>query len=282
MRKKIIVLTSAALLIFGAIIGYIIYMAKHLPDNNPEKILAGNMLNPSQKVIACLGDSITHGAISCNYVDELSRRLNTKGFLLVNAGINSHLAYNALLRVKEVAACKPDYITVLIGTNDVNATMSKENEKRYISDMNLPQRPDKEWYRSNLKKICTELKSLTKARIALISIPPIGENPLSTEYLRAKEYSRIIKDVAAEENITYLPLFEKLDELLKGKNTPSLHTFNETNKLIYYSAARHYLFGVHYNDISASNGFTIMTDFLHLNCTGAGMVADLIEDFVIK
>jgi hypothetical protein len=32
--------------------------------------------------------------------------------------------------------------------------------------------------------------------------------------------------------------------------------------------------------ISAANGFVLTTDNLHLNGTGAAMIADLIEDFI--
>jgi len=42
----------------------------------------------------------------------------------------------------------------------------------------------------------------------------------------------------------------------------------------------HFLLGRSFDEISESNGFLIVTDFLHLNNRGAEMVAELIEGFV--
>jgi hypothetical protein len=44
----------------------------------------------------------------------------------------------------------------------------------------------------------------------------------------------------------------------------------------------HILLGRSLDEISSSNGFLIITDFLHLNSRGAGFVAELIEGFVTE
>lgn len=280
MAKRIVLFIFIIVVVLAGMHTYLKFRKTSLPNNNPAAFVAENMNINRQKVILCLGDSLTQGTLSCNYVDELSRRFKGKGYLLVNAGINGHLAYNALLRVKEAAGCNPDFVTVLIGTNDANAVMSKEKEERYISKMKLPRRPDKAWYRENLRELCRQLKSLTRARIALISIPPMGEDPKDPAYQRSKEYSAVVKEVAREEGVAYLALFEGMEEFLKGRTTPIPYVFEDNGRLMDFTVYRHYLLGTSYDDISKSHGFLLLTDFLHLNCTGAGMVADMIEKFV--
>jgi lysophospholipase L1-like esterase len=280
--KKILVLLAIVVGVLAGLIVYLNICARSLPDNNPAAFTVLNAGKSPGKVVVCLGDSITHGSVSCNYVDELSRRLSAKGFIFVNAGINGELAFNALLRVKEVAACDPDYVTVLIGTNDANATTSKEKEEISVQDMKLPKKPDRAWYRENMKEICRKLKSVTRAHIALISLPPMGEDRNDAAYRLAAEYSVIIKEVAREEKVGYLPLNESMNEFLKGRKLPLPHDFKETETLMYKAIVQHYLLRQSYDEISTSNGFMVLSDFLHLNCTGAGMVADLVENFVIQ
>jgi len=282
MRKKIIL--SGVAVVVAAVVGIILYLyclnaVMKLPDNNPQTFL--QQKNTTGKVLVCIGDSITHGRGSCNYVDMLVQKFGTKGYRVVNAGINGQLAYNVTRRLDEIIKCNPDYVTVLIGTNDANASMSKKNGKSYVSDMKLPQMPTKEWHRDNLEKICIELKKRTKAKIALVSLPPISENPASPAFARAKEYSDIVKEVAIRQKLAYLPLNEMMTLYLQQYKNKPLLEYNENWKFpMSKGIGQHILLGKSFDDISRANGFILLTDLIHLNCTGAGLVADTIENFV--
>src|SRR5262245_41482522 len=105
--------------------------AEQPPENNPRRFVKRARRRPGAKVVACVGASIVHGRVSYNFVDALERRLEAGGFQLVNAGVNGDLAYNARQRLDEVIACQPDFVIVLVGTNDVLATMSPRHERRY-------------------------------------------------------------------------------------------------------------------------------------------------------
>jgi len=76
------------------------------------------------------------------------------------------------------------------------------NSQYYIKKMALPQSLSADWFRDNLTLICTRLKKDTKARIALLSIPPIGENLDHSAYKQSAFYSKIIESAAIKENIT--------------------------------------------------------------------------------
>jgi lysophospholipase L1-like esterase len=281
-RKAVISIIVLVVLII-AIFSYGLYRAQKKPDNSPAHFLEGKSAKTESKIIVCIGDSITHGRVSYNYVDLLSRRLGAPGYALINAGINSELAYNVLQRLDEIIRCEPDFITILIGTNDANASLSEANGKRAVKNMKLPKMPTAEWFRENLIKICSQLKSRTKAKIALLSLPPIGEDFRDAAYKRTTSYSTIIREVASRERVAYLPLHETVTDYLKDQNhRPKLSYDKGWQSVMYRGIFLHILLGRSFDKISSSNGFLVVTDFLHLNSRGAEMVADLIEDFVIK
>jgi lysophospholipase L1-like esterase len=278
------ILTLAAVLICAGAVYYLIYTdAQRLPDNNPKSFLARGAEARQGTVVVCAGDSITHGRVSINYVDILSRRLSPPGFTFVNAGINSELAYNLGLRLDEIIRCDPDVVTILIGSNDANATLSGSAKRRYMKEMSLPRNPDSAWFRDNLAAICARLKSGTRARVALLSLPPMGEEPGSAAYRRAAEYSRIIREVAAAEKVDYLPLNEEMIRLIEARGEkPAVLYRGDPEFAMYRVLARHYLLRQSYDEIADSYRFLFLTDLLHLNTRGASAVAGLIEEYVTR
>ncbi|HOT47381.1 MAG TPA: SGNH/GDSL hydrolase family protein [Spirochaetota bacterium] len=286
MNKKVLIalLVPAVLLASALVIYGIIYRdAQRLPDNNPRSFLAKGRAARQCPVVVCAGDSITHGRVSVDYVDILARRPKLRGYAFVNAGINSELAFNLRLRLDAIIRCDPAVITILIGTNDANASLNDRSAQRAISEMNLPRKPDREWFRENLTALCVKLKARTKARIALLSLPPIGEEPGSDAYRRAAEYSRIIRDVAAEQKVDYLPLNETMSRGIEGRGVaPELRYEGDTEMPLYIVLAKHYLLRKSYDEISEENGLYYLTDLLHLNTRGASAVADLIEEYIHK
>ena len=115
--------------------------------NSPVHFLEDSARDKNKKTVVCVGNSITHGQVSYNYVNILSDRLSGDGYQFVNAGINGNLVYNVVNRLDMIIRCDPDYVTVLIGTNDVNASLSQKNSARYMIDMALPEKPNAEFFR---------------------------------------------------------------------------------------------------------------------------------------
>jgi lysophospholipase L1-like esterase len=69
--------------------------------------------------------------MSADYLALLRARLGSDGYEFVNAGINGNLAWNVLQRLDEVVACRPDAVTLLVGTTDVLATFGPAWEPMY-------------------------------------------------------------------------------------------------------------------------------------------------------
>lgn len=279
MLKKIALFTGIPILLLALAYGYARYMGTRLPDNRPQAVCGAGFNPGGKKVVVCIGDSITHGTVSENYVDMLASRLGG-GYIVVNAGINSELAYNALQRTGDAARCAPDYVTVLIGTNDANAAVNDENADRAVKNMKLPRRPDMDWYRYNLSQICRSLKMIPHARIALLSLPPIGEDSTGPAFKLSADYSAVVMEVARRENVAYLPLHERMTGYLAANAHQPKHPYSDLDRIMYFGIFDHYILRRSYDDISRHNGFLLVTDFLHLNSRGAGMAADLIEGFV--
>lgn len=280
MLKRILLAFAAIAVLLTSALLYVWISATRLPHNKPASMCGGDCNPGGRKVVACIGDSITHGAVSASYVEMLEKRLGSLKFTVINAGVNSELAYNALARIDEVIRCNPDYVTVLIGTNDANASLSETNTARYVRAMKLPRTPDREWYRENLTQICRRLRSDTSAKIAILSIPPIGEKNGSPEMVRSIEYAAVAREVASAEKTAYLPLNETMAAHLAQHKSTAKHPYSSIDSVMYAGVFKHFILRKSYDTISHDNGFLLLTDFLHLNSRGAGMVADLIEGFV--
>lgn len=258
-------------------VGYGYRAATRLPDNSPKSFLAS--AKNAGTVVVCIGDSITHGRVSHNYVDELADRFRDKDVSFVNAGINSQLSYNVVQRIDEVVDCDPDFITIMIGTNDASATLNEKNSARYVKTQHLPRVPTRQEYEENLVAIIDVLQKKTRAKIGLLSLPPITEDRTHPGYGRAAEYSAIIRRVAGQYNLAYLPLNESMDAGLQTRNGKSAYVAGESG-LLYTAIFSRYLLGRSWDEISQNNGFFFLTDNLHLNSRGALMAADLIDNFL--
>ncbi len=274
-----VVMGVLSLAVFGTLM-YLYASATRLPENAPRAFLNQPAV-PGQKVVVCLGDSLTHGRVSHNYVTDLAARYPDDKYRFVNAGINSELAYNTLQRIDEVVALKPDYVTILIGTNDAVAAISPKSARRYVERWDLPQTPTRQWFRENLSTIVDRLKKETRAEIALLSLPPVTETAQHTGYQCARVYSDVIREMAAEKQVAFLPLHEKMCGTVAVKPRECAFKFIGPERVLLYMAiVEHYLLGRCWNSISEKNGFVFLTDFIHLNEKGAGIVTDLIDAFI--
>lgn len=254
-------------------------VSKHIPENypNPQN---RQQIDASKKVLVCFGDSNTHGNVSYNWVNDLSSQLTD--YQVFNAGINSDLTYTLLQRIDDVIACKPNFITILIGTNDVNSTMGKIMEKRYqdLGRVSKDISPNFEDFKKNYIKIIRLLKAKTQAKIAVMSLPVLGEDLAHEANQKADKYSEFVKQLATDEQLIYLPVREKQKEFLQNNPQPLKHTFEETYKLLNFSVINYYLLGKNWDEISTKHGFQLTPDNLHQNSIAGGMIRDLVKDAI--
>jgi lysophospholipase L1-like esterase len=230
--------------------------------------------------LVCAGDSITHGNVSASYVELLAQ--NHPDWQVFNAGINSDLAETLLRRLGDVVSVNPDLVTVLIGTNDVNATMSRASLLSYRRHGKTAGTPDADQYRRNLTTIVRRLKAETSARIALLSLPPMGEDLTHEANRRADAYSDVIREIADAEGVAYLPLRERMKADLEANPSKPRIRFEETVSTVFVAAVLRHVFGWDFDRIAARYGNRLLTDNLHLNSRGAALVAEVVEAEFLK
>lgn len=232
--------------------------------------------------LVCAGDSLTHGNMSAPYVPGVAARLAAHGVEVFNAGINADLAETLLARLDDVVAARPDFVSVLIGTNDINAALSPADLARYRSrgKLRAPEPPSPATFRRHLTALVHRLRAETPAQVALISLPPLGENLDHDANRRANEYSAIIREVARAEGVAYLPLREQLLAELRARPGRAQADFGRTTLLIRLAMLRHYLLGHSWDRIAARLGHRFLTDNLHLNGPAAAILADLVASWV--
>jgi lysophospholipase L1-like esterase len=237
------------------------------------------MPDSHSRLVVCLGASIVRGNVSTNFVKRLDQRMRNNGFRFVNAGVNGDLAYNVLLRLKTIVDKEPDFIVILVGTNDVIGALVPGLAKWYRRAKKLPQLPAEQWYRDNVLKIVRYLKENTRAKIALASLPVLGEDLASTFNKTVSAYNAHLKEIAAREQIAYLPVHECQVEYLT-RTQPAGRDFDSSGRLTRGLLLRHYLLRQSYDTISGKYGYLLVTDGIHMNSLGASFIADEVESFL--
>ena len=237
-------------------------------------------------VVACLGSSSTAGqGQAFGWIDELSSRPQNANLTFRNLGVGGDLAYSALQRVPSLVATHPDKVVILLGANDV-LTLVFKNVRRMVGGLmkHIPKDPSPEWFRESLETIVRAVKAGTSAQIALCSLGPIGEDPVSIHpvqhelNLRIEEFSGIIKDISRSESVAYIPFFERLHERILASPGRPLTAFRFLP--IYGDTFRFYILRRTSDEIGRANGWQFHVDGVHLNRSGGMILADLVQEFL--
>ena len=232
------------------------------------------------RTVVCLGDSLTRGLVSASFVDQVERRLAGQGMRFINAGVNGDLAYNVLRRLDDVIALQPDHVILMIGTNDIVASLKRSNTLISRISKWLPQNPSFEWYQDNVLDILQRLKVETNAKIALASPPIVGEHLNSHSNKVARIYVDFLKETAEHEGLAYLPVYERMAEYLRSTGQHAGKPHKSRILMTAELTLRHIILKESYISISRRAGFIILTDGLHLNEKGAALVADVMEAYL--
>lgn len=224
--------------------------------------------------LLCLGDSITRAQVSADYVAMVRERL--PAFTVEGSGVNHEMSAALLARLDAVVAARPDAVTVLIGTNDLRYAMDSSDAASLSRRWRLFEPQDADTFCANLSDITTRLRDETGARIALLSPPVLGEDPSSRAMTLAAEYADITREVAAEHDVAYLPLHERMRSLLG-----SGPAYRPGGRYAARAAIRHFVLRQGFDTIARSRGLRLTTDTVHLNGAGATLVADLVAGFAL-
>lgn len=240
-----------------------------------------------KRIIVCFGSSTTAAKGTYNWIKELEERPQNKQFSFVNLGVGGDLSYNALKRLPEVIANKPDKIFILIGGNDILAAVFPNVKVFFTRWKHLPHYLSPAGFRQNVESLIKELKEKTSAEIFLISLPQIGEDSTSVNYIQAElnklyeEYNSILKAIAQKENINYIPLYEALHKQILASPGKA---FTKFSFLSFYRdyIFREFILRKSFDEIAKLNGWKYHIDGVHLNTNGGKILVELVQNALDK
>jgi lysophospholipase L1-like esterase len=246
--------------------------------NKPDTYPNATKLN-GKPVFVAFGDSLTQGNMSANWVAKLANaRPNLQVF---NAGMNADLTYTLLNRIDDLLACQPQYISLWVGCNDVNATMAPARMQRYYALGKITQDADHEGFVKNYRELIEVLIANTTAKIAIVSIAPITEDWQHPANQKGDIYNETVKQLAAEYNLDYIPFRETLRNNMPQSNG-QLSDYELGFPVIRRSCLKHYFLGKSWNEIATERKCMYLTDNIHLNDTAADIVLQQMLSFLDK
>ena len=232
------------------------------------------------RIIVCIGDSLTHGNIGVCWVDSLRQEFTNDKFL--NEGINGEVTWQVHQRLEPILACKPDIVTIMIGSNDVMASFDKNSGERYKNNNKLPEIPTFERYKELLPELIDRLKTVPK--IAICTLPPVGEYKDSSINNHINKFNEFIRLTAFDKNITLLPVSDLIWTELDNRTYPLKNDYDPNIfpiiRRIFGGIFHHYIFKKSWHSISKSKGQWVLFDQVHLNERGAGVVFNLVRKYI--
>ena len=136
----------------------------------------------------------------------------------------------------------------------------------------------------NLLAIVLRLTDETSAVIALCSLPPIGEDPVSGNPFQSElnrriaEFSDIVREIARQEGAEYVAVYETIAAQIR--KSPG-RAFTEFKFLSFYrDAFRTLVLRKSPDEVARINDWRFHSDGIHLNSRSGLIVADLVQKFI--
>jgi lysophospholipase L1-like esterase len=255
-------------------------------SRHPDKPPYGEVTVSEAETVACLGSSTTAANGTYDWVDELARRPQNSRFRFVNFGVGGDLSVNVADRLDPVARAAPDRVIVLIGTNDILASVFPNFRLFTRAWKRVSEDPSPAHFRHNLEVIIHRLQQATHATIALSSLAPVGEALRSDDAVQSRlndlvaAYNGVICDVARRSGAYYVPFYECFrDQLASSTTTKSFTRFS------FAAFYRDYLFREmilrrSFDQISQRNGWEFHIDGVHLNTKGGRILTEVVQQFL--
>jgi lysophospholipase L1-like esterase len=241
---------------------------------------------PRLETVACLGSSTTASRGTYKWIDELQKRPHNSRFRFVNLGVGGDLSANAVRRLDRVIARRPDRVVVLIGSNDIMASVFTNFRRFARIWKRLREDPTPERFAENLAVIVRRLQRETNARVALSSLAAVGEEPGSRHPVQARlndlfsAYNGIIREAAARESTDYIPFYETFQERLTRAGTRKPFTRFSFASLYRDYLWREMVLRQGFDEIAQRNGWEFHIDGIHLNTTGGRILNEAVQEFL--
>ena len=296
---KSAILTGCILLVASIHLLYMGHVLSQPPINNPARfILRFRIMSPARPVMVCIGDSLIHGRTSDDWIPKVPFLVSEKmkfdcpqvsDFMdpvwIVNAaqnGITSWIAHTE--KIQQAVSCYPDYILLMIGTNDVLSMYSPLASVNAAVTWSLPETCKMSVLERNLISMLDSLAERSPStEVAVCTIPPLGEDLASPANRLVKEANEIIRNIVESREaarVTVLDVNERLQsEITKGSTGKKL-PIELAALLMAFMAPLHYYLGIPWQMLSGIVGNRVLFDGMHLNEVGGDIVAGVVTDWL--
>lgn len=259
----------------GGVLAYTVARVQGRATGDVGDYLAGSPRLERPLVVA--GASIVRGRASVDFVQLLRERFPARTF--VNAGVNGNVAWELFQRIDQIIACRPAQVVILIGTNDVQATLSAGALRQTRESKSLPEEPSLDWYAACMTEIVTRLQSADVC-VALCSLPPIGQDLASPVNAAVREANSALRGICEATGAAYLPVYEHLADSLVSQGATTGPAWTGSWVPGVASLVQHYVLGRSYDAIALSRGWILSPDGVHMDSTGAGIIADVVSEWL--
>jgi lysophospholipase L1-like esterase len=238
------------------------------------------------ETVACVGSSTTASKGTYRWIAELESRPQNGRFRFVNLGVGGDLSFNIVRRLPRVIAMQPDRVIVLIGTNDILASVFPNFGRIVRLWKGLSDEPTAQRFRDNLSLIARTLRQETGARIALSSVAPVGEDPHSADPVQSRinelfaAYNGAIREVSSREATDYIGFYEAFQAALESSKTAK--PFSRFSFPSFYRdyLVREMILRRSFDEISRLNGWEFHIDGIHLNTRGGRILTETVQPFL--
>ncbi|GAX17359.1 hypothetical protein FisN_10Lh232 [Fistulifera solaris] len=272
------------------------------PANSPDQFEAWVRRKGARKpVLLCLGDSLTHGTVSSSFTPDIPYKLSstlglsppTQNFFMdplwvVNAGQNCITTHGILHeRLHRALGCFPDFVLIMIGTNDMQCLVNGSLAKAIVKINKLPEVPTMEIYERNLTKIIDYIHNHTpQTQIGVCTLPPMGENLDANPNRIVRQANEVIERVVkkAPGKVTLIPVYSRFESILEKKSKKSGSKFEYHYLLSSIQVPLFYMIPAifDWNRLASLCGNTLLVDGLHLSEKGRDELVNLIVEWLLS
>jgi len=259
----------------GGVLAYTVARVQGRAAGDVSDFLADSPSGEPPIVVA--GASIVRGRASVDFVQMLRERFPSRTF--VNAGVNGTIAWELLQRIDQIIACRSSHVVILIGTNDVQATLTADAMREARESKGLTEDPSLGWYAACMTEIVTRLQG-GGARVAVCSLPPIGQDLAAPVNVVVREANAALRGVCEATGAAYLPVYEHLVDLLASQGATRGPAWTGSWAPGVASLVEHFVLGRSYDAIALARGWILSPDGVHMDSTGAGIIADVVAEWL--
>jgi lysophospholipase L1-like esterase len=238
------------------------------------------------ETVACVGSSTTASRGTYRWIAELESRPQNGRFRFVNLGVGGDLSFDIVRRLRSVIAIRPDRVIILIGTNDILASVFPNFRRIIRLWKGLPGEPTAQKFRDNLSLITQTLRQETDARIALSSLAPVGEDPHSVDAVQSRlndlfaAYNDVIREVSSREGTDYIGFYEAFRDKLESSKAAKPFTRFSFPSFYRDYLVREMILRRSFDEISRTNGWEFHIDGVHLNTRGGRILTEAVQRFL--